>query len=110
MKALIQTRCGDLNRKYLPFAGFDQVASACTDCFAVQHVYSALGKERDLTDKLRRSENVLELVPRLNLMRNPKINQFDPGVGHILVKQHDVLGLEDEKHEGQNEILRLVTF
>lgn len=63
----------------------------------MQNVYSALGKERDLTDKLRRSENVLELVPRLNLMRNPKINQFDSGVGHILVKQHDVLGLEDTR-------------
>lgn len=99
-----------LEPQYLPFAGFDQLASTCTSCFAVQHVYSALGKERDLTDKLRRSENVLELVPRLNLMRNPKINQFDPGVGHILVKQHDVLRLEDEKHEGQNEILRLITF
>lgn len=99
-----------LEPQYLPFAGFDQDASAGTDCFAVQHVYSALGKERDLTNKLRGSENVLELVPRLNLMRNPKINQFNPGVGHILVKQHDVLGLEDEKHAGQSEILRLITF
>lgn len=99
-----------LEPQYLSFAGFDPVASAGTDCSAVQHVYSALGKERDLTDKLRRSKNVLELVPRLNLMRNPKINQFNPGVGHILVQQHDVLGLEDKKDEGQNEILRLITF
>lgn len=96
--------------QYLPFAGSDQVASTRTDCVAAQHVYSALGKEGDLTDELRRSKNVLKLVSRLNLMRNPKINQFNPGVGHVLVKQHDVLRLEGEKHSGHNDILRLARF
>lgn len=81
----------------LPFAGCRHVASAGTHCLAVQHVYSALGTERHLTDKLRRPENVLELVPRLNLMRNPKINQLNPGVGDVLVEQHDILRLEGEK-------------
>lgn len=87
MEVLIQTRCG-----YLPFAGFDQAANVGTDRFAIQQVYFVV-----LTDKLRCSKNVLELISCLNLMRDPKINQFNPGVGHVLVKQHDILRLEGKK-------------
>lgn len=54
------------------------------------------GKKRDLTNKLRRSKNVLELISGFNLMSNPKINQLDPGVGDVLIKQHDILRLKDE--------------
>lgn len=55
------------------------------------------GKKHNLTNKLRRSENVLKLVSCFNLMSNPKINQFDPGVWDVLIEQHDVLRLRDKK-------------
>lgn len=55
------------------------------------------GKKHNLTNKLRRSENVLKLVSCFNLMSNPKINQFDPGVWNVLIEQHDVLRLRDKK-------------
>lgn len=51
------------------------------------------GKERELTDKLRRSENILKFVSCFNLMSNAEINQLDPGVRDVLIQQHDVLGL-----------------
>lgn len=51
--------------------------------------------KHDLTNKLRRSKNVLEFVSRFDLMSDPKINQLDPGVGDVLVQQHDILRLKD---------------
>lgn len=51
------------------------------------------GKEGELTDKLRRSENILKFVSCFNLMSNAKINQLDPGVRDVFIQQHDVLGL-----------------
>lgn len=57
----------------------------------------------DLTDKLWRSKDVLELVSCFNLMSNPKVNQFDPGVGDVLVQQHDILRLKKKRvREGGN--------
>lgn len=65
------------------------------------------GRKRDLTNKLRRSENVLKLVSCFNLMSNAKINQFDPGVRDVLIQQHDVLRLggkeKEHKQAGQRE-------
>ena len=51
---------------------------------------------QDLTNKLWCSKDVLELVSCFNLMSNPKVNQFDPGVGDILVQQHDILRLKNK--------------
>lgn len=51
---------------------------------------------QELTDKFRRSKDVLELISSLNLMCNPKINKFDSRVGDIFVQQHDVFRLKDK--------------
>lgn len=55
------------------------------------------GKKSELTDKLRRSENILKFVSCFNLMSNAKINQLDSGVRDVLIQQHDVLRLKKKK-------------
>lgn len=59
-------------------------------------------EKRDLTDKLWCSKNVLELISCFNLMSNPKINQLDPGVGDVLIKQHDILRLKDKNETAKH--------
>lgn len=64
----------------------------------MEHFLLMGGKKHSLTNKLWRSKNVLELISLFNLMSNPKVNQLDPGIGDVLVQQHDILGLKDTKH------------
>lgn len=35
-------------------------------------------------------------------MSNPKINQLDPGVGDVLIKQHDILRLKDKNETAKH--------
>lgn len=37
-------------------------------------------------------------------MSNPKVDQFNPGVGHIFVQQHDILRLFDQT-EGEINLI-----
>ena len=50
-----------------------------------------------LTDKLWSSKDVLEFISCFNLVSDPKINQLYPGVGHVLVQQHDIFRLRDKQ-------------
>lgn len=100
MSTLIQSRCGDLKHTHHPLTRFSLLASVGTH----QHTFYLIEISRvkhDLTNKLGCSKNVLELISRFNLMSDPKIDQLDPGVGDVLVQQHDILRLKDtEKDKG----------
>lgn len=50
-----------------------------------------------LTYKLWGPKDILELIPSLNLVGDPKVDEFDARVWHILVQQHDVLWLWGER-------------
>lgn len=52
---------------------------------------------KGLTNKLRGAKDVLKLIPSFNLVGNAKVNEFDPRVGHILVQEHDVFRLRQER-------------
>lgn len=97
MSSLSQTRCGDVAPlQVLPYLSAGSDTGTSTEWF--QHCGKNIQREKkkhELTDKLWRPENVLELVPCFNLMSDPKVNQFDPGIGDVLIKQHDILGLKD---------------
>lgn len=53
---------------------------------------------KKLTNKLRGSKDVLELISCFDLMSNSKVNQFNPGVWDVLVQQHDIFRLEENSY------------
>lgn len=64
---------------------------------------------KDPTNKLWCSKDVLELIPGLDLVSDPKVDQFNPGVGDIFVQQHDILRLKNKK-EYSNSMDRNTRF
>lgn len=50
-----------------------------------------------LTYKLWGPKDILELIPSLDLVGDPEVDEFDARVWHVLVQQHDVLWLWGER-------------